>query len=295
MKYGTGDPLVVIVVVNWNGKELTLECLSSLRKLTYPNVQVVLVDNASVDGSVEAVCDSFPEVMVLRMISNLGFAGGSNEGIRAAQRKGAACILLLNNDTVVDEQCLGHLVTRILSDQSIGIVAPKIYYYSDSRRIWYAGGMLSFWKGVMWHTGIRDEDRGQYDVALETEFASGCCMLVAGEVIERVGLLDESFGMYSEDVDWSMRARKAGYRIFYEPKAIVWHKVSASAGGNLSWFKLKNKFLSNMKFFRRYAAWYHWLVFPWLSMAINAGLFVKHKFGLSHGGEALSGSPTQTG
>jgi len=273
------EPLVSIIIVNWNGKALILECLSSLHKLSYARVQIILVDNGSTDGSVEAVEQSFPEVNVLRMNKNLGFAGGTNEGLREALRRQAEFVLLLNNDTVVDEHCLKHLVSRIRSEERIGIVAPKIYYHSTPDTIWYAGGNISMWKGVMSHTGIREKDHGQHDALRDTDFATGCCMLASAEVVRRIGFLDESYKMYSEDADWCMRARKAGDRVVYEPKAVLWHKVSSSAGGNLSWFKLRHKLVSNMRFFARHAAWYHWFVFPWLSLAINSGLLVTHAAG----------------
>jgi GT2 family glycosyltransferase len=121
----------------------------------------------------------------------------------------------------------------------------------------------------MRHRGIREADDGRYDVACETGYASGCCLLAKRSTIEKIGLLDESYFMYTEDADWCMRARLAGFRVMYEPRARVWHKVSVSAGGHLSSFKLKNKFRSNLRFFSRYAAWYHWLVFPWMNILTN--------------------------
>jgi GT2 family glycosyltransferase len=265
----SGEPLVFVLLVNWNGKHDTLDCLSTLSKISYRNFKTVVVDNGSADGSAEAFRKAYPEVVVLELLQNLRFAGGNNAGIRYAMDHGADLLLLLNNDTTVEEGFLGHLVTRIQTDDAIGMVAPKIYYHDDPGRIWFAGGAISMWTGTMRHLGIREPDHGQYDRTHEIEYASGCCMLVRVDVVRKIGMLDESFYMYTEDADWSMRVRRAGYKIAYEPQARIWHKLSVSAGGHLSMFKLRNKFLSNLRFFGRYAAWYQWLVFPWLSVLAN--------------------------
>jgi GT2 family glycosyltransferase len=276
------EPLVFVVLVNWNGKALTLECLESLATISYTNHRIVVVDNGSTDGSVQAIGAAFPHVPVLEMEQNLRFAGGSNAGMRYALKHGADCVLLLNNDTVVDRDFLSFLVARLQADPSAGMVAPKIYYHEEPNRIWFAGGSISMWRGTMRHIGIRELDDGRFDAPREIEYASGCCILTARSVVERIGMLDESFFMYTEDADWSLRCRRAGFRIIYEPRARVWHKLSVSAGGHLSAFKLRNKFLSNFRFFRRYAAWYQWPVFPWLSLLTNGLATLRYLFTRRH-------------
>jgi GT2 family glycosyltransferase len=270
------EPLVYIIVVNWNGKNHTLTCLQSLGALSYRNYRIVVVDNASSDGSVEVIHATFPAVTVLEMERNLRFAGGTNAGLRYALEHGAEQLLILNNDTTVGENFLTAMVARVLLDERIGMVAPKIYYYDDPERIWFAGGHLSMWTGTMRHIGLRERDSGKYDDAREIEYASGCCILTRRAVVETIGLLDESYFMYTEDADWCMRARRAGYRIMYEPRATIWHKLSVSAGGHLSWYKMRNKFLSNLRFFGRYAAWYQWLVFPWLNVLVNGYVALRY-------------------
>jgi hypothetical protein len=282
------NPLVYTIVVNWNGKGVTLECLQSLHHVTYQRQRILVVDNASSDGSVEAIRTSFPGVEVLQSESNLRFSGGSNLGMRHALSKGADLLLLLNNDTTVHPDFLTRLVSRIQSSERIGIVAPKIYYEGERSRLWFAGAEISFWTGTLKHTGIREADAGQHDEVRDIDYATGCCMLVTKAVVEKVGFLDEAYHMYSEDADWCMRARTAGFRVVFEPEARIWHKVSATAGGNLSRFKLQNKFFSNMRFFARYATWYHWLVFPWLSVLTNSILLVRNLFW------AESGASTRT-
>jgi len=264
------DPLVFIILVNWNGRRDTLECLASLHQQTYPHRKVLVVDNGSTDGSVEAVRSQYPEVTILALPDNRRFAGGNNTGIRHALESGADYVLLLNNDTTADHDMLRILVSTMRSQPNAGMVAPKIYYSAAPHVLWYAGGVISFWTGTMRHVGIREEDRGQYDRPCETGYASGCCLLVSWEVIGRIGLLDETYFIYAEDADWSLRARRAGYTILFEPGARLWHKISASAGGHLSPFKLRHKFVSNLRFFSRYARWYHWLTFPWLTLPVNA-------------------------
>jgi len=261
---------VAVIVVNWNGRDITLDCLRSLSAQTYPHADLIVVDNASTDGSVAAIRADYPGVALLTMPENLRFAGGNNAGIREALARGADAVLLLNNDTVVDPDFLKHLVNRMNTAPTCGMVAPKIYYFDQPDKIWFAGGVVSMWTGTMRHIGIREMDHGQFDSVREIGYASGCCLLIRSEVIRKIGMLDDSYYMYTEDADWSMRVRKAGYTIIFEPAARIWHKLSVSAGGHLSWFKLRNKFISNFRFFWRYGSWAQRLVFPWMNVLVNA-------------------------
>jgi GT2 family glycosyltransferase len=264
------QPHVAVIVVNWNGREITLECLRSLSAQTYPHADLIVVDNASSDGSADAIRSAYPDVILLSMAANLRFAGGNNAGMREALNRGADLVLLLNNDTVVHPDFLKHLVARLEMDPRCGMVAPKIFYFAQPDKLWFAGGVISMWTGTMKHIGIREVDCGQHDAVREIDYASGCCILVRSDVIRKIGLLDESYHIYTEDADWSMRVRRAGYTVLYEPAARVWHKISVSSGGHLSWYKLKNKFLSNLRFFWRYGSWGQRLVFPWMNIIVNA-------------------------
>jgi GT2 family glycosyltransferase len=270
---------VAVILVNWNGREVTLDCLRSLREVRYDDLDVIVVDNASSDGSVESIRRDFPDVHLMVMDRNLRFAGGNNAGIARAFERGAAMVMLLNNDTTVDPDLVEALIARMNSDQRCGMVAPKIYYHGEPDMIWYAGGEISFWTGTMRHVGIRERDYGQHDLPMATQYATGCCILVKKEVIEQVGVLDESYFIYGEDADWCMRVRRAGYSVWYEPNGKVWHKLSVTAGGHLSKFKLWNKYKSSWRFFSRYARWYHWFVFPWLH--IPALLFTTVRYFVS--------------
>jgi GT2 family glycosyltransferase len=217
---------------------------------------VLVVDNGSTDGSAEAVRREFPEVEVLETGANLLYAGGNNAGITRALANGARQIVLLNNDTVVDPDCIAALSAHLEADPRIGIVGPKILYADASDRIWYAGGELSFWRGELWHRGIREVDRGQYDQPGDTGYVTGCCLMIRREALEQAGMLDERFRMYAEDADLCMRVRRAGFSIRYEPAARVWHKISVSSGGHLSLAKQRRKAASMTRFFARHAAWY---------------------------------------
>lgn len=271
------NPKVFIIILNWNGKEDTIACLESLKTLTYGNAVQVMVDNASSDGTADAVRVQFSSVEVIANQANLRFAGGNNVGIEYALRNSADYILLLNNDTVVAPTFLSELVQAAEQDPRIGIAGPKIYYYGEPKRIWFAGGKVEYWKGWVSHIGIRETDKGQYDTPRDVDYLTGCCMLVKREVIERIGKLDESFFIYGEDADWSLRAARAGYRLRYVPSSMIWHKVSASSGGNLSWFKNWNKLQGQLKLMVRYARWYHWATIP-AGITLNvAGAFLKLK------------------
>ncbi len=281
--------MVTIILVNWNGKEVTLECLASLRGVCTAGVNVLVVDNGSRDGSVEAIRSAFPATEVLALPDNRRFAGGNNAGIAHALARGADYVLLLNNDTVVDPGFVTKMLDRFQCEERCGMVAPKIYYADPPDRIWFAGGTISFWTGTMRHRGIREHDHGQYDLSCDIDYATGCCILLSRDVIEKAGVMDESFFMYAEDADLSMRVRNAGYRIVYEPGARVWHKLSVSAGGHLSLFKLRHKAVSNLRFFARHARWYHWLTFPWMNVLVNALAALRYLIPLSRSGRGGGG------
>jgi GT2 family glycosyltransferase len=255
-------PLVYVIVLSWNGKNDTLECLASLQQLTYQNARIVVVDNASCDGTVDAIHLAFPNAELIVNASNLRFAEGNNVGIRWSLERRAEYVLLLNNDTVVDPEFLSHLVEAAENKEQIGIAGPKIYYFDDQKRIWFAGGLIKWWRGRVTHIGIREVDNGRYDTTTVVDYITGCCMLIKRNVIETIGMLDEQYYIYGEDVDLCIRASRSGYKSVYVPSSRVWHKLSASTKGHLSWFKNWNKLESQLRLMARYARWYHWLTIP---------------------------------
>jgi hypothetical protein len=257
-------PPVYCVVLNMNGKTLLLESLESIMKMTYPNFKVVVVDNGSTDESPDAVRTQYPSVTVLENGKNLGFGEGNNVGIRYSLKQGAEWIFLLNNDIAVDPEMLTELMKAASSDELIGILSPKIYYYSEPNKIWYAGGKVNYFTGIISHRGLREMDSGQYDQVEETDYITGCAFLIKRKVVESVGMFDPIyFPIYSEDADWSVRTQRAGYHLVYVPHAKLWHKVSAFSGGGLTPYKTRLKVEHNLIFFKRFARWYHWITIPW--------------------------------
>jgi GT2 family glycosyltransferase len=261
-------PKVAVIVLNWNGRDLTLDCLDSLLQSTYKNLEVWLVDNASSDDSVEAVQEKFAgQVKIIVNNTNLGFAGGNNIGIDRALAAGADYVLLLNNDTVVDPGMVGHLADHLTQNAEAGIAGPKIYYHNPPNQIWFAGGEVFPARATARHIGIREKDTGRYDTLKQTDYITGCALMARREVFEKIGRLDPVYMAYFEDTDFCMRARQAGFKIYYVPAGKVWHKISASTGGQLGLTKIKRKLRSTRIFFGRYARPWHWLTIPFFFLA----------------------------
>lgn len=219
-------PHVAIVVLNWNRRAETLACLESLRALTYPDYEVVVVDNASADGSATAIRQQFPEVTLLENAENLGYTGGNNAGLRHALEQHADYVFLLNNDTIVDPGCLSALVTVAEADPAVGMVGPLIYYFDRPTVLWSAGGAIDWRRGTTWMVGLDEPDEGRWDAPQPVDFITGCAVLVKAETLRRIGLLDERFFAYYEDAEWCVRAARAGYRLLLVPAAKVWHKIA---------------------------------------------------------------------
>jgi GT2 family glycosyltransferase len=270
-----GDsPLVYCILLNWNGRDLLLETLDSVTKLNYPNFRIVVVDNGSTDGSQDAVKKAYPHLTLIENGANLGFGGGNNVGMEYALKCGAEWIILLNSDIAVDSNMLSDLMNVAVTDNNIGVLSPKIYYFDKKNLLWYAGGAINYWSGIVSHRGLREEDAGQFDNIANTDYISGCAMLIRRSVLENVGMFDPVyFPAYSEDADLSTRIKRAGYRLVYVPQAKLWHKVSAFSGGGLTPLKTMLKVEHNLIFFKRYARWYHWITIPF-SVGGTAILFV---------------------
>lgn len=222
-------PRISIILVNYHGASDTLACLRSLRENTFKDLDAYVVDNASGDDLESLIAAEFSTVTFIQNATNVGFARGNNIAIQQALERGSNYILLLNNDTVVAPDALQRLINRVDADHAIGIAGPKIYYFEPSDRLWYAGGRSDVRSGTASHVGIGEHDSGNYDVPGPTDYVTGCCLLVRREVFESIGLLDESFFAYLEDVDFCHRARSAGFGIVFEPSARIWHKVSSSS------------------------------------------------------------------
>lgn len=247
-------PRVDIIILNWNGREDTLNCLRSVQEVEYPRYRyrVLVVDNASTDGSVEAIRAGFPGVELIVNDGNLGFAAGNNEGIRHALQSGADYVLLLNNDTQVERAVLSELVRAGEGDPGVGLASPKVYYLDRPNVIYYAGarqGRLALLPRLM---GTGEEDHGQYEQVQEVDYVWGQAMFIKREVLERVGLLDPGFFMYYEDADYCVQAKKAGYKIVCVPGARVWHQVAKGTEGDYL-RRWKYKVASMWYFYRKHS------------------------------------------
>jgi GT2 family glycosyltransferase len=219
-------------VLTYNGRDDTLDCLASLSHARWSALSLIVVDNGSHDCTTDAVAERFPNVRVLRQEQNLGFAEGNNVGIRHALELGADYVFLLNNDTTIAADAIARCVEVAQQHPSAGAVCPIIYFSEPRRLIWYAGAVFEprrAHSGRM--LGYREMDGGQFDHVGQTDRAAGAAVLLPRAVLEQVGLLDPALFFLYEDVDWSLRARRAGHRIYVAPKAKVWHRVSATAGG----------------------------------------------------------------
>ncbi len=251
------SPKVCCVVLTWNDRANVLACLKSLSQVVYPNLEIVVSDNGSTDGTIQAIREQYPQFHLLENGENLYWAGGNNVGLTYALAAQADYVILLNNDTVVAPEMIPKLVQAGEADRSIGLLAPKIYYHDRPELVWYAGARVSMWRGLLWHVGIRQPDRGQFDRQAEVDYVTGCALMVRRQVLEQIGLIDTAFVAYGEDVDFSFRARRAGWRLVMVPSAIMWHKVSAY-WGVVSVRKTRQKLRSNLILYRRYAPVWSW-------------------------------------
>jgi len=262
------DLKVAIVLLNYRSKKETVECLESLEKIKN-EITAIIVDNSPTESR-DFIKEKIKEIKkfnveLIKSDVNTGFSGGNNIGIHHALANGYDYVLILNNDTVVDENFLSNLLLTAEKDKKVGAVVPKIYFAKGhefhkkrykkeelGKVIWYAGGIID-WKNVIGlHRGVDEVDKGQYDKTLETEYATGACMLLKKEAIEDVGMFDEDFFLYYEDSDLSMRMKKKGYKILFEPSSFIWHKNASSTGGSGStiqdYYTTRNRMLFGMRY-----------------------------------------------
>jgi len=227
-------PKAYVVILNWNGLDDTIECIKSVKNISYPNYGIILVDNGSKDSPVDSIKKICKDIIFIDNKSNLGFAEGNNVGIRVALDNEARYIWLLNNDTIVHRDALTAMIDVGERIPKSGILGSKIYYYDKPDFIWFAGATINWKRAVSYHTGINQKDHPQYGVLNEVDRITGCSMVVKRELCENIGLMDEKLFLYVEEVDWCIRARNAGYKVIYVPDSKVYHKISSSTGEDFS-------------------------------------------------------------
>jgi GT2 family glycosyltransferase len=258
------DPLTVAIILTWNQKDDTVRCLRSFQTVEYPRLEIVLVDNASDDGTVESVFEEFPNVHVVRNSANEGVAGGRNIGIAYATRHFAYDYLLyIDNDTVVTRNFLRPLVNTMEGDRNIGIAVPKLYIMGEERVLDSAGGSnVNFWTGSARGRGYGEIDQGQYD-GPDTPACVPCGIALARRsVIEICNGFNAEFNPYGpEDLDFSLRVKEQGFSFRYVPASVIYHKGNKTGFGTYTseYAALKGRNLR--KFMKRHATRYQWVCF----------------------------------
>ena len=272
----TNNPLVSMIILNFNQIKVTCEFIESTKKLTYRNFEIILVDNASNENPTKLIQENYPFVKLIVNETNLGFTGGNNVGIEAAK---GDYIFVVNNDTEVTENLLEELLKPFGSDPSVGVVSPKIRYFHHPDTLQYAGFTeINPITGRNKSIGDKEVDTGQYEKAGYTAYAHGAAMLLKREVIEKVGALADNFFIYYEELDWSARIRRAGYRIYYQPSALIYHKESITMGKESAlkaYYHNRNRIL----FMRRNSTGFQFsLFFVFLVIAIIPKTILKYTF-----------------
>ncbi|MBI2617161.1 glycosyltransferase family 2 protein [Candidatus Gottesmanbacteria bacterium] len=231
---------VSVVIVHYKNTEDTMEAVSVLTSYQ-KKFSTIIIANSPLQGS--QIIKKNNSIHIIEPGMNTGFSQGNNLGIKKAMELGSQTIILINNDTIFSVESLEKLITFAYCDRSIGIVSPKIYFakgyefhknrykeFEKGKVLWYAGGVIDWNNMYPSHNGVDEVDHGQYERFCDTDFATGCCMLVKREVIETIGLFDEKYFLYFEDVDYSLRARREGFRIMYDPSSPISHKNASSSG-----------------------------------------------------------------
>ncbi len=266
-------PRVLGIVLNYNGRELTLATVASLLALDYPALDLLVVDNGSTDGSDAAVAARFPDVRRVRTEVNLGISGGLNLGFGCGLDAGYEYLMAMNNDIEVAPDLLTELVRAAEADPGLGCVGPKCYYYfGDRRRIWSAGGELRFREAVTRERGMGQIDRGQFDADAEVGYVNGALMLIRRQAMLRTGLWDPVYQVSVEDADWCARMKRTGFRCGYAHRARLWHMVSPTTGGYVAGRTFRTG-RSTAIFVRRHAGALGWVSYlAWSAAAFPVAL-----------------------
>ena len=245
-------PKIFIIVLSYNGGKLIKNCLKSLQKVDYQNLSIVVIDNNSQDDSVKKIRVLFPKVTVIENSDNIGFAGGNNIGIRYALKNKADYVLLLNQDTEVEPDFLIELIKIASKDSQIGLLSPLIFW-KKTKQVWFSKGEINWFNMKSYHQ--RKLVAGD---PFQSEFLTGCSLLIRREVFEKIGLLDERFFLYWEDADFSLRAKKLGFEVVVVPNSKIYHfEDSEIANKNKVYWLV----LSGLIFFKKHTPWFFR---PWL-------------------------------
>jgi len=232
---------VSILIITWNGRHHLEMCLSSVKNLIYPNIEIIVVDNGSTDDSIEFLRKNYPEVKIVHNKTNLGFAGGNNAGIKVVTGE---FLLLLNNDTKVTRTFVTEMIKVIEVDEEIGAVQAKTLSMDDPRKLDSIGAFLTG-TGFLYHYGYLQKDMKKFDRRINLYTAKGACMMIRKSVIDKIGLFDNDFFAYFEETDFCHRLWLAGYSIKYVPEAVIYHKIGGTSN------KMNNSFIQFHSFKNR--------------------------------------------
>lgn len=256
---------VGVILVNYNGAEYTDSCIESVARSSYTSYEIIIVDNASTDDSISKIESKYGnKIHILKNRCNDGFAKANNRGIEYALQIGCDLIMLLNNDTVVEENLIFELV-NCSKKNTKSIISPKIMHFYPNDLIWSAGGEINWIKGNTLQYGykVKENEYTKAEKNRKVGFATGCCMLIPKEVIEEIGLLEESYFLYYEDTDYCMKAKEKGINIIYCHSARMYHKVSATTGGSggniYIYYSNRNRLYFNKKYNKN--RFFFWIFF----------------------------------
>lgn len=250
-------PKIFIVILNWNGSQVLLPCLRSVFSLAYTNFEVVVVDNASTDGSFESARSHFSRAHFIRNEKNIGFAAGMNIGMKFALSKGAQYVWILNNDTLCGKDSLRELVSAIQKERNNAILSPLIL--TPLGKTWFSFGKIDFFRMKALHTD--PPVHAQENTPYESGYLSGCAMFFPKRVLQKIGFFDERYFLYYEDADISIRAKNAEIKLFIVPKAVVVHGEQSEKSQKKTYFLV----LSGLRFFDLHAPR---LLRPWIKLYI---------------------------
>jgi GT2 family glycosyltransferase len=262
MASNADDVRVSVNVLARRGPEAVLACLGRLAAQLPAQVAVRLLDDGAVDGSAEAVARAFPGVEIVRMPWQHGFTGAHNRGLRRAFARGDDAVLVLSVDAQTEAGFLAPLLEVLKLRPRVAFVSPKIVLARDPGRIWYAGGILDWWRGLAVHRGAGTADDGRFDRLEPTDFATALCMLVRRQALDRAGPMDDLYADHLHDVDWSLRARRVGMEVYYQPRSRVLHE-GPGAGIDDTWTPLGRpaggeQARSRLRLVANHGRWYHW-------------------------------------
>ena len=248
-------PTVGVVILNHNGKELTETCIRSVLAADYPHLTIVVVDNASTDGSIAHLHTQFPTIEIIANPENLGVTAGRNRGFQVASQLQVDYILSLDNDARIHPEAIRELIAVATPDPTIGVLGPKTYNDDGSHTLQCTGGQITYTQNVTNERGAGEIDRGQYDRIEAMDYFPGCTFMARRDLLEQLDFLDESFVGYGhEDTDFCTRAIQRGYRVVYVPKAIMWHGGSSTIGS----YTPRKKYLeavNSIYYVRKYGGW----------------------------------------